>query len=148
MTNNLLPALAEFRYQIRRFLNFSKRAANASGLEAQQHQMLLVIASTPPGQVSHVGRLAQRLFLHHNTAVELVNRLERRRLARRVASPDDRRRVGVVITPRGNALLARLTRHHLAELRTAGPQLIRALQAVLAGTKQRPALRHTRRRPR
>jgi DNA-binding MarR family transcriptional regulator len=128
-----LHSLAAFRYQIRRFLHFSRQAASAAGLDPQQHQMLLVIAGAPPDQPIHIGYLAQRLFLHHNTAVELVNRLERSGLARRIPSEQDRRRVGVRISAKGHKLLARLTRYHLTELRTAGPALIRALQAVITG---------------
>ena len=42
-------ALAEFRYQIRRFLYFSEIAAHGEGLEPQQHQMILAIrASVEP----------------------------------------------------------------------------------------------------
>jgi len=34
-------ALAEFRYQIRRFQKFSEEQAHAGGIEPQQHQLLL-----------------------------------------------------------------------------------------------------------
>ena len=34
-------SLAEFRYQLRRFLHFSEQAARSVGLEPQQHQLLL-----------------------------------------------------------------------------------------------------------
>ena len=34
-------ALAEFRYQIRRFLGFSEELVRAAGMEPQQHQLLL-----------------------------------------------------------------------------------------------------------
>lgn len=136
-----LQSLAEFRYQIRRFLDFSRRAARRAGLAPQQHQMLLVIASGGAGPDPSIRRLAQRLFLNHNTAVELANRLERKGLARRVRHSADRRQVSVQITPRGRRVLVRLTRHHLAELRTAGPELVRALRAVIRGA-------HSQARPR
>jgi DNA-binding MarR family transcriptional regulator len=138
MTNNLhrpLRPLEEFRYQIRRFLDFSRRAARASGLAPQQHQMLLVIAAGARGPEPSIRELSRRLFLNHNSAVELVNRLEGRGLARRVRRSGDRRQVSVHITPRGRRILARLTRHHLAELRTAGPELVRALQTVIRGAR-------------
>jgi len=128
-----LHSLEEFRYQIRRFLDFSRRAARANGLAPQQHQMLLVIAAGNCGPEPSIRQLARRLLLNHNSAVELVNRLERKSLVRRLRLPRDRRQVGVHITPRGGRLLARLTQHHLAELRSAGPELVRALQAVIRG---------------
>ena len=146
-----LRAVEEFRFRIRRFLDFSRRAARAAGLAPQQHQMLLVLAGGPDGPAPHIRLLAERLFLQHNSAVELVNRLERRGLAERVAPSRDRRRVAVRITPRGRRLLERLTRHHLAELRTAGPELIRALQRAIAGSRtgrrSRPRSTPRRRRP-
>ncbi len=143
-----LSSLAEFRYQIRRFLDFSRRAAARAGLAPQQHQMLLVIAAGRAGPDPTIRRLSQRLFVNHNTAVELVNRLERQGLARRVPHPTDRRRVTVRITTRGRRVLSRLTRHHLAELRTEGPALIRALRAVTRGARRLAASRSPRRRPR
>jgi DNA-binding MarR family transcriptional regulator len=133
---NPLRPLEEFRYQIRRFLDFSRRAARGAGLAPQQHQMLLVIAGEGAGPQASIRKLSQRLFLNHNSAVELVNRLERKGLARRVRRPGDRRQVGVLITPRGRRILARLTKHHLAELRSAGPELVRALQAVPRGVRR------------
>jgi len=141
---NSIRSLEEFRYRIRRFLDFSRRAARAAGLAPQQHQMLLVLAGGPPGTDSRIRLLAERLFLNHNSAVELVNRLQRQGMVERVQEPKDRRQVGVRITPRGARVLARLTRHHLAELRTAGPELVRALQAAIAGARRAPRPRRAR----
>jgi DNA-binding MarR family transcriptional regulator len=144
-------AVEEFRFRIRKFLEFSRRAARAAGLAPQQHQMLLVLAGAPAGPEPHIRLLAERLFLRHNSAVELVNRLERRGLAARVAPGGDRRRVAVRITPRGGRLLERLTRHHLAELRTEGPELVRSLQRVISSSSHllagRTRARSRRRRP-
>jgi len=145
-TSSPLKSLAEFRYQIRRFLDFSRRAAREAGLAPQQHQMLMVVAAGGAGPDPSIRSLSQRLFLNHNTAVELVNRLERKGLARRVPHPTDGRRVTVRITPRGRRILTRLARHHFAELRTHGPELIRALRGVIRGARRiagpsRPRLR-------
>lgn len=144
-------ALEEFRFRIRKFLDFSRRAARGTGLAPQQHQMLLVLAGAPTGPEPHIRLLAERLFLRHNSAVELLNRLERRGLAVRVSPEGDHRRVGVRITPRGRHLLERLTRHHLEELRNAGPELVRALQRVVAGSgrasRSGTGSRSPRRRP-
>jgi hypothetical protein len=38
-------ALAQLRYQIRRFLHFSEQAAREAGLEPRQHQLLLTLQS-------------------------------------------------------------------------------------------------------
>ena len=41
--------LADFRYEIRPYVNFSEQAARATGTEPQQHQALLAIKGLPPG---------------------------------------------------------------------------------------------------
>ena len=147
-TSSPLKSLAEFRYQIRRFLDFSRRAAREAGLAPQQHQLLMVIAGGGAGPSPSIRSLSQRLFLNHNTAVELVNRLEHKGLARRVPHPTDGRRVTVQITPRGRRILTRLARHHFAELRTHGPELIRALRGVIRGSRPTAPSRKSKRRAR
>ena len=69
-------ALANFRYEIRRFLSFSEIVARAAGIEPQQHQALLAIKGQPPGSETAVGVLAERLQLRHHSTVELSRRLE------------------------------------------------------------------------
>jgi len=125
-------ALAELRYQIRRFLVFSEREARAAGIEPRQHQLLLAIKGLPEGQRPTIGTLAERLQVRHHSAVELVSRLVARRLAVRRRSDLDGREVLIQLTVRGERLLTRLSLAHTNELRSAGPGLLRALQAILA----------------
>jgi DNA-binding MarR family transcriptional regulator len=120
--------LAEFRYQIRRFLHFSEQAVRATGLEPHQHQLLLAVRGQ--GQPS-IGVLAERLQIQHHSAVEAVDRLVERGLVLRTKAPSDRRQVLVQLTPRGEAELEKLTACHLAELRENGPALVDALEAVI-----------------
>ena len=94
-------ALAEFRYQIRRFIHFSERAARAAGLNPQHHQLLLAIKGHPVTTQPTVQDMAERLHIRHHSAVELTNRLTARGLIRKRQDPDDRRRVLLQITPRG-----------------------------------------------
>jgi DNA-binding MarR family transcriptional regulator len=121
--------LAEFRYQIRKFLAFSEQQARTCGLEAQQHQLLLAIRGIPRGKAT-IGELADRLRLKHHSTVELVNRLEALGAVARVQSEKDRRQVIVRLTRKGSALLRKLSIAHRAELETTGPELARALRAV------------------
>jgi DNA-binding MarR family transcriptional regulator len=125
-------ALAEFRYQIREFLQFSARAARAHGIESGQHQLLLALKALPAEVKPTVGALAERLQLRHHSTVELLDRLAGRRFVTRVSDPDDRRQVLVRITRRGETLLEKLTQSHRAELHTAGPRLLAALQSLLS----------------
>jgi DNA-binding MarR family transcriptional regulator len=144
-----IQALGEFRYQIRRFLNFSEQAARAAGLEPQQHQALLAVKGLPNGQRATVGALAERLQIQHHSAVELVDRLEAHRLVRRSRNSADRREVLVRLTGQGERLLRELSSPHRAELRSAGPALLRALRVVISqpGRGRRVRRSHNRKRP-
>lgn len=123
-------ALAEFRYQIRRFLHFSEQAARAVGLEPHQHQLLLVLKGLPHGMPASIRHIAERLQVQHHSAVELIDRLEG--LVERSRSEHDRREVFIKLTPRGERLLRELSLHHRTELRSAGPSLVRALNPLIA----------------
>ena len=124
-------ALADFRYQLRRFLSFSNEAARVAGLEPRQHQLLLAVKGMPEGVEATVGTIAERLQTQHHSTVELVDRMENRGLVRRLRSAGDRRRVLVSLTARGEALLARLSGVHQAEVRSIGPRLLRALEHIV-----------------
>ncbi|MGC2280389.1 MAG: MarR family transcriptional regulator [Candidatus Acidiferrales bacterium] len=123
-------AIADFRFEIRRFLHTSERLARAAGLEPQQHQALLAIKGLPPHRVATVGVLAERLLVQHHSAVELVNRLEAKGLLRRARGADDRRSVLLVLTRRGEMLLKQLALTHRAELKSARSKLLHALTRV------------------
>jgi DNA-binding MarR family transcriptional regulator len=123
-------SLAEFRYQIRKFLAFSEEAASEHGLNGQQHQLLLAIKGLPEGIEPTVGVLAERLQLRHHTTVELVDRLCDRGFIRRETGPVDRRQVYSRITARGEGLLRKLTAIHQKELQSTGPILLATLRKL------------------
>jgi len=130
MTGAEYQALAAFRHALRRFLEFSAAAARAAGLPPQQHQALLAIKGFPGRNPMRVGELATQLCVRPHSAVGFVDRLARRGLVRRVPSKDDRRRVQVRLTVRGDALLARLSAAHRDELRRLGPVLRQTLEQI------------------
>jgi DNA-binding MarR family transcriptional regulator len=139
-------ALAEFRYQIRRFVRFSEEAARKAGIEPQHHQLLLVLKGKPDdNQEPRIAFIAERLQIQHHSAVELVDRLVKKGLIRRSRGNEDRREVHVQLTPTGERLLEELTLHTRAELRSAAPALVVALRNLTAHTK---AAAHPRPRPR
>ena len=129
-------AIAEFRYQIRRFLRFSEDAARIAGLEPQQHQLLLAVKGMPGGRAARISDLAERLQIQHHSTVELVDRLAARGLVSRMLGEDDRREVYVQLSPRGEHIVSGLTLYHKNELRRAAPALVAALDEV-AGKRQR-----------
>ncbi len=128
-------ALAEFRYQIRRFLRFSGEAARQAGLEPQHHQLMLAVKGAGDGAGPRIAYLADRLQLQHHSAVELVDRLVKRGLVQKTRGDEDRREVHVSLTPRGERILRHLTLHHREELRTVAPTLVSTLKRVTAASR-------------
>jgi len=127
-------ALAELRYQLRRFLTFSEAAARAAGVEPQQHQLLLVLKALRPHDRPTVGVVAERLQIQHNSAVELVQRSVERGFVERRTSHEDRREASLRITRAGEGLLRRLSIAHRTELRSAAPVLVKALNSLVGTT--------------
>ena len=123
--------LAEFRFQLRRFLNFSNATAEEAGLRPQQYQLLQCVSGMPAELDPTIAHVAGRMLLKHNSAVELVDRTIEQGLLRRVPDPIDHRRILLRVTPQGERVLASLAAYHLEELDHAGPELIRALRRVL-----------------
>ncbi len=121
-------ALANFRFELRKFLAFSETAATKSGLTPQQHQALLTIKGfSSQGPVS-IGELAKLLFIKHHTAVELVDRMTKLGLLSRVVDDTDGRRALIKLTREGEQRLRKLSRIHSEELGAVGPTLTRILK--------------------
>ena len=112
---NLLNALADFRYQLRAFLQLSEQAAQQANLHPQQHQLLLQIAGAPPDTTVSIAYAAERLGLRHHTVVELTDRSVAEGLLTRSEDPLDRRRVILSITKKGRAILNTLSEYHAHE---------------------------------
>jgi DNA-binding MarR family transcriptional regulator len=128
LTQSDYEALADLRYQIRRFLHFSEQAARQAGLEPRQHQLMLALKGLPKDTRPLIREMAERLQILHHSAVELVNRLARGGYVRRQRAGDDRREVLLSLTLKGEKVLRELSLHHRDELRQQGPELIAALK--------------------
>jgi DNA-binding MarR family transcriptional regulator len=126
-----LKAMAELRYQIRRYLRFSENAARKAGIEPQQHQLLLAVRGLPDNLKPTIGVLAERMQLQHHSTVELIDRLVDRGLLCRLRATDDRRQVLVKLTREGEEFLKTLSLHHLQELQSAGPKFVKILQDLI-----------------
>ena len=131
-------SLAEFRYQLRRFLHFSEQAARSVGLEPQQHQLLLALKGLPQGRPATVGELAERLQIQHHSTVELINRMVEKNFLERSRDESDQRKVIIHLTPYGEEILRKLSLLHRTELRSSGPELVRALNSVINGEGHDP----------
>ncbi len=126
--------LAELRFRIRQYLQFSEQVARNYGIEPQQHQLMLTIKGLPVNAIPTVSALANRLCLRHHSTVELINRLVERGAAVRKPSLQDRRQVLVELTPTGEELLAKLNADHEKELQTCAPELLHQMSVILAGS--------------
>jgi DNA-binding MarR family transcriptional regulator len=134
-------ALAEFRYQIRKYLRFMEEKAREAGQNPQQYLLVLALKGLPRGTSPTIGTLADRLQLNHNSMVELVDRCEKRGLVRRARSGSDRRRVELDLTAEGEVYLRNLAAAGREELRTVGPILAESIQHLIEDTRskrQRP----------
>jgi len=130
-------AMAELRYQIRRYLRFSENAARQAGIEPQQHQLLLAIRGLPDNLKPTIGVLAERMQLQHHSTVELIDRLVDRNLLCRLRATDDRRQVLVKLTREGEEFLKTLSLYHLQELQSAGPKFVKILQDLVEHVEAR-----------
>ncbi|MGB9031826.1 MAG: MarR family transcriptional regulator [Acidobacteriaceae bacterium] len=108
--------LAWFRYNLRRFLRFSEKAARACGVTPQQHQLMLGIAGFTDDGRATISDLAEFLQERNNSVVGLVERAAESGLVQRRAGKTDRRQVVVTLTPHGEDILSTLTELHHEEV--------------------------------
>lgn len=143
-----LRKLAEFRFQLRRFLHVSQAAAERMGLHNQQYQMLQCVGGMPDGMAPTIANVARRMLLKHNSTVELVDRTIAQGLLRRLSDESDHRRILLRLTPQGERILAELAELHTRELEQAGPELVRALDSIVRATRPatKPATSRTKQR--
>ncbi len=124
-------SLAELRYRIRLFLREGDATALSEGLEPQQYQMLLAIRGVEEGESATIGALAERLAIKHHSAVELIDRLEKRGYIKRLRDKDDRRQVHVLLLGRGEKALAAVVEERISELCASGSKLVGAIRSLL-----------------
>lgn len=121
-------ALANLRYRIRKFRQFSAKAADKLGLTGQQHQALLAIKGLGIGGRMTLSDLADKLFLTPADAAELAASLQE---AGHVSIDlRQKRRPAVMLTAQAEELLRRLTPAHLYEIREMAPELMQALRML------------------
>jgi DNA-binding MarR family transcriptional regulator len=137
LTDRQFRSLAEFRYQIRRFLHFSEREYRAFSLQPQHYQLLVALKGLPPGMAPTIGNLAERLQLEHHSLVELLDRASQQGLVARRREFGDRRRVGIHLTAKGERFVDQLAARHVAELQSSGRPLVTALRPLLVPARSK-----------
>lgn len=118
LTLRQYQALADFRYELRRFLRHSEQLVQRHGLTPLQYQLLLQIKGYPVKDRATISGLAERLQAQHHGVVALATRCEKLGLIRRRSSTDDRRVVHLFLSPKGQQMLETLARLHRGELRS------------------------------
>ncbi|HEY6455608.1 MAG TPA: MarR family transcriptional regulator [Steroidobacteraceae bacterium] len=118
VTKRQYETLANFRYQLRRYLRYSERVTRTQGITPLQYQLMLQVQGYPGRDWATVSELAERLQAKHHGVVALLTRCAKRGLLARRASASDRRSVEVRLTPKGRKTLQRIAQLHLEELLT------------------------------
>lgn len=108
--------LADFRYQLRKFVRFSEEVTRQHGVTPLQYLLLLQIKGFPDRDWASVGELAERLQAKHHGVVALISRCEKLGFVERRQSTEDRRRIEVHLKKTGEVVLDKLARLHRAEL--------------------------------
>ena len=98
ITKRQYETLANFRYELRRFLRYSEQVTRKNGVTPLQYQLLLHIKGYPGRESASVSELAERLQAKHHGVVALITRCESLGLVRRESDETDRRRVFVQLT--------------------------------------------------
>ena len=124
--------LAAFRYQMRKFLRFSKDLLSSEDLTPDQYQALLAIcAGAGNGRLS-IRDLAEQLQVRHHSTVGIVDQLVARGAVVREVAPDDRRKILLTLTEKGTEIIARLAPPHRQALSRLCPEMIDTLQRISA----------------
>ena len=108
--------LALFRYNLRKFLRFSEKAAREFGVTPQQHQLMLGVAGFTGRGCASVSELTEFLQERHHSVVELIERAVQNGLVYRERDTVDRRVVLVFLTPLGKDTLSKLATLHQQEI--------------------------------
>ena len=130
MTKADYEELAEFRYALRQFQRASEQRAIKAGLTIQQYLALLAIKGFSGRDHVTVGELAERLLIHHHSAVGLVDRLVSNELVMRQPAIEDRRQVYVILTSRGAEVLETIACQNRAQLRDLRPVMNTLLETL------------------
>lgn len=125
--------LAAFRYQIRKFLRFSKDLLRAEDLTTDQYQALLAIRASSAQRKLSIRDLAEQLQVRHHSTVGIVDQLVLRQAVVRQVAPEDRRKILLTLTEKGEALVQRLAPPHQKELTRLSPEIILTLQRLSSG---------------
>jgi DNA-binding MarR family transcriptional regulator len=129
--------LAEFRYQIRCFQSVTEQRARELGIDADSYLLLLVVQGLPEGVRPTVAGLSDRMCTSRDEVNRLIDLAVSRNDITRASSEEGGMADWVKLTRNGRELLRRMALANRDELERAGPELVRALTAVLKQRRRR-----------
>ena len=118
--------LASVRAELRKFAHFTEQVTSRAGLTPQQHQILLAIRASDDAELT-IGELAEIMLLKPHSVSGMADRLQKLDLVERTRRSQDRRSIGLRLTPKAAAVLESLGQTHKDELRRIRPLLISLL---------------------
>lgn len=121
-TKSQYIAVADFRYQLRKFVRYSEELARSAGITPLQYQLMLQTHGQPEREWATISELAERLQSKHHGVVALVDRCVEAGLVERVPCPNDGRQVRIHLTDKGRAILEDLVIQHREQLLKLGGQ--------------------------
>jgi DNA-binding MarR family transcriptional regulator len=124
--------LAAFRYQMRKFLRFSKDLLSSEDLTPDQYQALLAVRASAGARKLSIRDLAEQLQVRHHSTVGIVDQLVLRGAVVREVAPDDRRKILLTLTEKGEEMVQRLAPPHHQALGRLCPEMINTLQRIAA----------------
>ncbi len=115
-----LPAIRELVRCYQAFESYSSRHVRSMGLTTPQFDIIATLGNTPGMTFKELG---EKTLITKGTLTGVVDRLEAKKLVRRVALPSDGRCQVVQLTPKGEAVFAEMFPAHLAYIGEAMTQL-------------------------
>lgn len=127
-----LPAIRELVRCYQAFESYSSRHVRTLGLTTPQFDIIATLGNT---QGMTFKELGEKTLITKGTLTGVVDRLEDKKLVRRIALPSDGRCQVVQLTPKGEAVFAEVFPAHLAYIGAAfaglGTEELQQAQHVL-----------------
>jgi len=128
LTRQDYHSLACLRYELRKFLRFSKDfVSRKAKLTPEQYEALLVLKAFSTDNGMTVGQLSERVQVKHHSAVSLTDKLAARKLVTKRRDQPDRRYVYVKLTAKGFKVVTTLAAAHRQEIRKHACEIIDAV---------------------
>lgn len=106
-----LPAIRELARCYQAFESYSSRHVRSLGLTSPQFDIIATLGNTPGMTFKELG---EKTLITKGTLTGVVDRLEAKKLVRRVASPTDGRCQIVQLTAKGETVFANVFPAHLS----------------------------------